>query len=74
MYKRQVLELVPDFIRSGAGLIIPSEYKNASATTNAYQVGTSDGADIKLESNDESVLHVVQKVVLFLEDNGFFTF
>ncbi|SCU91462.1 LADA_0F10110g1_1 [Lachancea dasiensis] len=69
----KVLELVPDFIRSGSGLIL-TESKDVAGVTNAYLVGAGEGADIKLDSSDESVLHVVQKVVLFLEDNGFFTF
>ncbi|SCU97300.1 LANO_0E15676g1_1 [Lachancea nothofagi CBS 11611] len=68
-----VLELVPDFIRSGTGLIA-TEYENAQSETNVFVVGVEDDADIKLGSVDETILHVVQKVVLFLEDNGFFTF
>ncbi|CUS24532.1 LAQU0S17e01068g1_1 [Lachancea quebecensis] len=69
-----VLGLVPDFISSGAGLIIPSQYEKWNSVSNAYLVGASEDADIALDSDDEAVLHIVQKVVLFLEDNGFFTF
>ncbi|SCV99616.1 LAFE_0A07118g1_1 [Lachancea fermentati] len=70
----KVLELVPDFIRGGTGLIIPGEYIGSTKVVNSFQVGVSGDAAIKLEDKNESVLHIVQKVVLFLEDNGFYQF
>ncbi|SCU79186.1 LAMI_0A07668g1_1 [Lachancea mirantina] len=69
-----VVELVPDFIRSGAGLIIPQDFKDAAEQTNSFYLGTSERAAIKLGAGDEKISHIVQKVVLFLEDHGFFQF
>ncbi|QLG70999.1 hypothetical protein HG535_0B00370 [Zygotorulaspora mrakii] len=71
---KTLLELVPDFIRSGTGLIVPNEWSSNVDAANLYRLGSSGDADIKLESNDESVFFIVQKVVLFLEDNGFIQF
>lgn len=70
----ELVELIPDFIRSGAGLIVPGQFNGSSDATNVFTVGVADDAEIKLESEDEPILHVVQKVVLFLEDNSFFKF
>ncbi|QLQ81136.1 hypothetical protein HG537_0E04910 [Torulaspora globosa] len=69
-----LLGLVPDFIQSGTGLIVPQQWSLGVKAPNVYVLGTSDNADIKLGSSDESVLHIVQKAVLFLEDNGFINF
>lgn len=69
-----LLSLVPDFIQSGTGLIVPTQWSSAVKAPNVYLLGASDEADIKLASEDESILHIVQKAVLFLEDNGFIAF
>ncbi|KAG0676080.1 Sulfate adenylyltransferase [Kluyveromyces marxianus] len=67
----EVLDLVPDFIRSGTGLILQGDLAPA---TNVFKVGSEQDSDIELESDEQNVLHIVQKVVLFLEDQGFFQF
>ncbi|QLL33575.1 hypothetical protein HG536_0E04860 [Torulaspora globosa] len=69
-----LLSLVPDFIQSGAGLIVPKQWSSAVKAPNVYLLGSSENSDIKLGSSEESVLHIVQKTVLFLEDNGFISF
>lgn len=69
-----LLDLVPDFIQSGTGLVVPNEWSGKVNASNIYYLGLSDNADIKLQSNDESIFFIIQKVVLFLEDNGFIQF
>lgn len=72
---RDLLALVPDFIQSGTGLIVPKEWSSSAVNaSNVYKLGASDNADIKLENVDESIQHIVQKAVLFLEDNAFINF
>lgn len=67
--------IIPDFIKSNSGLIINSELAQPlKNSTNVYHIGASDKSDIKLAALDESIFHIVQKVVLFLEDNGFLQF
>ncbi|CAG99480.1 sulfate adenylyltransferase [Kluyveromyces lactis] len=68
----EILALVPDFVRSGTGLIL----QNASSLkgTNVFKIGEESGSDIPLETEDKNILHIVQRVVLFLEDQGFFQF
>lgn len=70
----KLLSLVPDFIQSGTGLIVPTQWSSSVNAPNVYTLGASDDSDIKLESVDESIFHIVQKVVLFLEDNSFIVF
>lgn len=70
----ELLAVVPDFIQAGAGLIVPKQWSGKVKAPNVYLLGTSDKADIRLGSSEESVLHIVQKAVLFLEDNGFISF
>ncbi|CCD23962.1 sulfate adenylyltransferase NDAI_0C03020 [Naumovozyma dairenensis CBS 421] len=74
----KLLELIPDFIQGGSGLIVPNQWSidnySYGASNNVYHLGTSADSDIKLEAADESIFHIVQKVVLFLEDNGFLVF
>lgn len=70
----KLLALVPDFIQSGTGLIVPTQWSSSVNAPNVYTLGASDDSDIKLESVDESIFHIVQKVVLFLEDNSFIVF
>lgn len=71
----QLAALVPDFVAAGAGLIVANEYEgHAGAAQNVYTVGTGANADIKLADADESIFGIVQKVVLFLEDNSFIVF
>lgn len=74
----KLLELIPDFIQAGSGLIVPNQWtsKNVSfgADQNVYTLGASANSDIKLDSVDETIFHIVQKVVLFLEDNGYLVF
>lgn len=69
----KLLDLVPDFIQAGSGLIIPQNNANIKGT-NVYRLGATRGADIKLDCSDETINHIVQKVVLFLEDNGYLIF
>lgn len=66
-----LLAFVSDFVQSGAGLILQSSV--VPKGNNVYVIGPSEGADVVVGSN-EAVLHVTQKVVLFLEDQGFFEF
>ncbi|KAH3899023.1 probable Sulfate adenylyltransferase [Saccharomycodes ludwigii] len=70
-------DLVYDFVKSGSGLIVPNTLENVNlknVSDNVYIVGTSsEHADIVVGSKD-NILHIVQKVVLFLEDNGYFKF
>ena len=76
--KTELLSLIQDFIGSGSGLIIPNQWEDDKDSVvgkqNVYLLDTSSSADIQLESADEPISHIVQKVVLFLEDNGFFVF
>ncbi|CCK71143.1 sulfate adenylyltransferase KNAG_0G00870 [Huiozyma naganishii CBS 8797] len=69
-----LLSLIPDLIQSGTGLIVPSEWDQSKAAVkhqNLYKLGT----DIKLDASDaNNINHIVQKVVLFLEDNGYLVF
>jgi len=68
-------ELINDFVHAGSGLIIPTDVTLVqSKLTNVYTVGNSDDADIKVSETDGSVFDVVQRVVLFLEDNGYINF
>ena len=68
----QLISLVKDFIQAGTGLIIPAPLKEK--TQNVFTLGTSTNDSIRLDSDDESIYHIVQKIVLFLEDNGFISF
>ncbi|AQZ11656.1 MET3 (YJR010W) [Zygosaccharomyces parabailii] len=72
----KLLSLIPDFVQSGTGLIVPHQWSadHAVKANNIYTLGASKDSDIKLASTDESILHITQKVVLFLEDNGFIVF
>lgn len=72
----ELLSLIPDFIQSGAGLVVSHQWEHAVnvKASNLYKLGASQDSDIKLDSEDESILHILQKVVLFLEDNGFIVF
>ena len=76
--KTELLSLIQDFIGSGSGLIIPSQWESEKDSfvgeQNIYLLDTSSSADIKLDETNEPISHIVQKVVLFLEDNGFFVF
>lgn len=67
-----ILALVPDFVRSGAGLILQTSEDLTS--TNVFTVGTKKDSSVSLDAGDKSILHIVQRVVLFLEDQGFFQF
>lgn len=70
-----LLNLIPDFIQSGTGLIVPTPWDGVSIKhQNIYTLGANEKTDIKLDSSDETINHIVQKVVLFLEDNGYFVF
>lgn len=68
-----LIQLIPDFIQAGSGLIVPQDNNNIKGQ-NVYRLGASTGADIKLDTSDETINHIVQKVVLFLEDNGYLVF
>ncbi|KAL3230661.1 Sulfate adenylyltransferase [Nakaseomyces bracarensis] len=71
-----LLSLIPDFVQSGTGLIIPSRWNKDQkvASPNVYYIGHTHEANVKLASADETIFHIVQKVVLFLEDNHFIQF
>lgn len=69
----RLLNLIPDFIQAGSGLIIPQSNLSIKGT-NVYRLSSTNDADIKLDSLDETINHIVQKVVLFLEDNGYLVF
>lgn len=71
---KDLIELIPDFVQAGSGIIIPSQWNSQNPAQNVYTVGASDNADIKLKTVDETVFDIVQKVVLFLEDNSYFVF
>ncbi|CDO94631.1 unnamed protein product [Kluyveromyces dobzhanskii CBS 2104] len=68
----EILALVPDFVRSGTGLILQDA--PSLKGINVFKVGAELGSDIQLGAEDVNILHVVQKVVLFLEDQAFFQF
>ncbi|OXB45218.1 hypothetical protein B1J92_B03839g [Nakaseomyces glabratus] len=74
--KPEFLELISDFVQAGSGLIIPSTWSasNKVNSANVYTIGHAKDADIKLASTEENIFHIVQKVVLFLEDNHFIQF
>ncbi|EJS43026.1 met3p [Saccharomyces arboricola H-6] len=76
--KTELLSLVQDFIGSGSGLIIPNQWEEEKDSVvdkqNVYLLDTSSSADITIESSNEPIPHIVQKIVLFLEDNGFYVF
>lgn len=69
----KLLDLVSDFIQAGSGLIIPQNNPNIKGA-NVYRLSATRDADIKLDSSDETINHIVQKVVLFLEDSGYLIF
>ncbi|EDO17383.1 hypothetical protein Kpol_1060p39 [Vanderwaltozyma polyspora DSM 70294] len=67
--------LINDFIQSGTGLLITDELnKEFSKPQNFFTIGHSPEDSITLGNNADSIHHVIQKVVLFLEDNGFISF
>ena len=68
-----LVELVNDFVKAGTGLIIPRAVPG-NDLTNVYTVGKTDDADIKINETDGTVFDIVQRVVLFLEDNGYINF
>ncbi|CCF57612.1 hypothetical protein KAFR_0C06200 [Kazachstania africana CBS 2517] len=75
--EEKALSAISDFIQSGAGLIIPDQWNNDKVIVpkqNVYVLGSTADSDIKLESNDEAINDILQKVILFFEDNGFYAF
>lgn len=69
----KLLDLIPDFIQAGSGLII-SQNNPSIRYANVYKLSATKEADIELDSSDKTINHIVQKVVLFLEDNGYLVF
>ncbi|CCE61548.1 hypothetical protein TPHA_0A04730 [Tetrapisispora phaffii CBS 4417] len=77
--KAELLDLIGSFVQSGSGLIIPDEWSKENSKyvkpMNLFRVGPNSIQDSVLVNNDTDKLHhVVQKIVLFLEDNGFILF
>ncbi|AET39797.1 sulfate adenylyltransferase Ecym_4786 [Eremothecium cymbalariae DBVPG len=68
-----LIEVVPEFIRSGTGLIISRDLNQSDGIRNTYTIGDDSNCNVQISSN-EPILNIVQKVVLFLEDNGYFVF
>ncbi|AAS54812.1 AGR322Wp [Eremothecium gossypii ATCC 10895] len=69
----QLLELIPDFVKSGTGLIVTSPLPSSVDAHNIYELNTYPSAHIKVSAT-EPVTEIVQKTVFFLEDNKFFQF
>ncbi|AMD19258.1 HBR357Wp [Eremothecium sinecaudum] len=64
-------DIIPDFVKAGAGLIVQAKANFEKQLENGFTIGPKDDADVYVSSS-ESILNTVQKVILFLQDKGFF--
>ncbi|CCH59588.1 hypothetical protein TBLA_0B07720 [Henningerozyma blattae CBS 6284] len=66
-----LISLLPDFVKSGTGLIVKDSKSISDNQTNFYRLGYDENSHIQIPTKQSSIDEITSQTLKFLEENGF---